>query len=153
MLVWTITITQNNSECTHSYPSISVWANTNEQVEVWYRTLHYFYKTAGCCGIWIHRCCWLLRCNIGFVCTSRPLCPPQYSHLHLSPPPHPVIWTDVACAGCRFCGRDAAQHETQSHRQDHRGEKPYQCQHCPKKFSLKHQLDTHHRVHTGMYYI
>ncbi|CAK6960454.1 zinc finger and BTB domain-containing protein 16-A [Scomber scombrus] len=58
--------------------------------------------------------------------------------------------SDVACAGCRFCGRgDAAQHETQSHRQDHRGEKPYQCQHCPKKFSLKHQLDTHHRVHTG----
>uniref|UniRef100_A0A3P9N6A9 Uncharacterized protein n=1 Tax=Poecilia reticulata TaxID=8081 RepID=A0A3P9N6A9_POERE len=32
---------------------------------------------------------------------------------------------------------------------DHRGEKPYQCKHCPKKFSLKHQLDTHHRVHTG----
>ncbi|XP_061144772.1 zinc finger and BTB domain-containing protein 16 isoform X4 [Syngnathus typhle] len=29
------------------------------------------------------------------------------------------------------------------------GERPYQCQHCPKKFSLKHQLDTHHRIHTG----
>uniref|UniRef100_A0A3Q2PDH0 Zinc finger and BTB domain containing 32 n=1 Tax=Fundulus heteroclitus TaxID=8078 RepID=A0A3Q2PDH0_FUNHE len=28
------------------------------------------------------------------------------------------------------------------------GEKPYQCKHCPKRFSLKHQLDTHHRVHT-----
>ncbi|XP_067457999.1 zinc finger and BTB domain-containing protein 16-A [Thunnus thynnus] len=58
--------------------------------------------------------------------------------------------SEVACSGCRFCGRgNAAQHEPQSHRQDHRGEKPYQCQHCPKKFSLKHQLDTHHRVHTG----
>ncbi|XP_040899764.1 zinc finger and BTB domain-containing protein 16-A [Toxotes jaculatrix] len=53
-----------------------------------------------------------------------------------------------ACAGCQFRGRDV-QHEPQSNRQDNRGEKPYQCQHCPKKFSLKHQLDTHHRVHTG----
>ncbi|CAL1611394.1 unnamed protein product [Knipowitschia caucasica] len=27
--------------------------------------------------------------------------------------------------------------------------KPYQCQRCMKRFSLKHQLDTHLRVHTG----
>ncbi|XP_068425226.1 zinc finger and BTB domain-containing protein 16-A [Clinocottus analis] len=55
-----------------------------------------------------------------------------------------------ACAGGRFCGRgDALQHRPQSHQQEHRGEKPYQCQHCPKRFSLKHQLDTHRRVHTG----
>uniref|UniRef100_A0A673ALI0 Zinc finger and BTB domain containing 32 n=1 Tax=Sphaeramia orbicularis TaxID=375764 RepID=A0A673ALI0_9TELE len=60
-----------------------------------------------------------------------------------------VVVTDESCAGCRFCGRDACRCDPQSHRQDHRVEKPYQCQHCPKKFSLKHQLDTHHRVHTG----
>ncbi|CAL8261166.1 unnamed protein product [Boreogadus saida] len=29
------------------------------------------------------------------------------------------------------------------------GAKPFQCLRCPKRFSLKHQLDTHHRVHTG----
>ncbi|XP_028985717.1 zinc finger and BTB domain-containing protein 16 [Betta splendens] len=51
-------------------------------------------------------------------------------------------------SGCRFCGR-GDKNEPHSHRHNHRGEKPYQCQHCPKKFSLKHQLDTHHRVHTG----
>ncbi|XP_061918219.1 zinc finger and BTB domain-containing protein 16-A [Entelurus aequoreus] len=49
-----------------------------------------------------------------------------------------------SCARCRLFGKDP-----QSNAQDHRGERQYQCQHCPKKFSLKHQLDTHHRVHTG----
>ncbi|XP_035480834.1 zinc finger and BTB domain-containing protein 16 isoform X2 [Scophthalmus maximus] len=56
-----------------------------------------------------------------------------------------------ACAGCRLCGRgDVVQREPPSNQQDHRRDKPYQCQHCPKKFSLKHQLDTHHRVHTAV---
>ncbi|KAF7657246.1 hypothetical protein LDENG_00029870 [Lucifuga dentata] len=41
------------------------------------------------------------------------------------------------------------QDVAQSDRQGQGTEKPYKCQHCPKKFSLKHQLDTHHRVHTG----
>ncbi|KAM3614724.1 uncharacterized protein V6R79_018504 [Siganus canaliculatus] len=58
--------------------------------------------------------------------------------------------TGVVCEGCPFSERrDIVQHEPQSQRQEHRGDKPYHCQHCPKKFSLKHQLDTHHRVHTG----
>ncbi|RVE62531.1 hypothetical protein OJAV_G00157900 [Oryzias javanicus] len=52
-------------------------------------------------------------------------------------------------AGCQFCGRRHAQQHEAETRGDSRGEKPYQCKHCPKKFSLKHQLDTHHRVHTG----
>ncbi|XP_076016867.1 zinc finger and BTB domain-containing protein 32 isoform X2 [Genypterus blacodes] len=55
-----------------------------------------------------------------------------------------------ACTGCSFYGGgDAVPYAVHSRRHDNRGEKPYQCQHCPKKFSLKHQLDTHHRVHTG----
>uniref|UniRef100_A0A8D3CHB9 Uncharacterized protein n=1 Tax=Scophthalmus maximus TaxID=52904 RepID=A0A8D3CHB9_SCOMX len=63
---------------------------------------------------------------------------------------HLVRCTGEACAGCRLCGRgDVVQREPPSNQQDHRRDKPYQCQHCPKKFSLKHQLDTHHRVHTG----
>ncbi|XP_061531059.1 zinc finger and BTB domain-containing protein 16 [Phycodurus eques] len=51
-----------------------------------------------------------------------------------------------ACARCRLFVTDC---ESKSNGQDLRGERPYQCQHCPKKFSLKHQLDTHHRIHTG----
>ncbi|XP_068612226.1 zinc finger and BTB domain-containing protein 16 [Brachionichthys hirsutus] len=54
-----------------------------------------------------------------------------------------------ACAGCQFSGSDGAQRKPKSYQQEHRGGKPYQCQHCPKRFSLKHQLDTHLRVHTG----
>ncbi|XP_049587241.1 zinc finger and BTB domain-containing protein 16-A isoform X2 [Syngnathus scovelli] len=49
-----------------------------------------------------------------------------------------------ACA--RRCVFDC---ESQFNGQNLTEERPYQCQHCPKKFSLKHQLDTHHRIHTG----
>ncbi|XP_019948179.1 zinc finger and BTB domain-containing protein 16-A [Paralichthys olivaceus] len=57
-----------------------------------------------------------------------------------------------ACAGCHFRGKDEVQREQPTNhqvRQSTSGDKPYQCKHCPKRFSLKHQLDTHHRVHTG----
>ncbi|XP_034467897.1 zinc finger and BTB domain-containing protein 16-A isoform X1 [Hippoglossus hippoglossus] len=64
-----------------------------------------------------------------------------------------ALCTGEACAGCHFCGRgDVVQRVPPSNhleRQSTSGDKPYQCKHCPKKFSLKHQLDTHHRVHTG----
>lgn len=65
---------------------------------------------------------------------------------------HLVVYIGEAHAGFRGRG-DVVRCEQQPHRRDNRGEKPYQCQHCPKKFSLKHQLDTHHRVHTGRYRI
>ncbi|XP_077432928.1 zinc finger and BTB domain-containing protein 8A [Vanacampus margaritifer] len=47
-----------------------------------------------------------------------------------------------ACARCRLFVTDF-------NGEDLSGERPYQCKHCPKRFSLKHQLDTHHRIHTG----
>lgn len=60
---------------------------------------------------------------------------PFYSHLFNA---------GEACARCHMKGG-----EDVAHQRERGGEKPYQCQHCPKRFSLKHQLDTHHRVHTG----
>ncbi|KAJ0066114.1 hypothetical protein NL108_001336 [Boleophthalmus pectinirostris] len=50
---------------------------------------------------------------------------------------------------CRSCSRDMRQPGVRSHEAERRLDKPYQCKHCSKRFSLKHQLDTHHRVHTG----
>lgn len=103
---------------------------------------HIFFKTVGGCTNWntsklYHD-----------VFVNMPQCPPQVHTFSFFP--HLGLCTGEACEGCQFCGRgDVTQNEPQSHRQEHRGEKPYQCQHCPKKFSLKHQLDTHHRVHTG----
>ncbi|XP_033836514.1 zinc finger and BTB domain-containing protein 16-A [Periophthalmus magnuspinnatus] len=50
---------------------------------------------------------------------------------------------------CRFCGRDMTKPGIRAHETERRLDKPYQCNHCSKRFSLKHQLDTHNRVHTG----
>ncbi|XP_053743354.1 zinc finger and BTB domain-containing protein 32 [Synchiropus splendidus] len=47
---------------------------------------------------------------------------------------------------CSFCLK--AERQSKGLKSQH-GEKPHRCQHCPKRFSLKHQLDTHHRIHTG----
>ncbi|XP_076833332.1 uncharacterized protein zbtb32 [Brachyhypopomus gauderio] len=53
-------------------------------------------------------------------------------------------------AGCKFCrGALKGKRSQRSLRRGLGGEKPYQCKHCSKRFSLKHQLDTHLRVHTG----
>ncbi|XP_077382014.1 uncharacterized protein zbtb32 [Festucalex cinctus] len=51
-----------------------------------------------------------------------------------------------ACARCRLFATNC---ESQTDGHDLKGARPYQCQRCPKRFSLKHQLDTHHRIHTG----
>lgn len=55
-----------------------------------------------------------------------------------------LLTAGEACTRCHNKGG-----EDVAHQRERGGEKPYQCQHCPKRFSLKHQLDTHHRVHTG----
>lgn len=59
-----------------------------------------------------------------------------------------IFCADKPCGACRFTGSRNVSGE-RSRQQEHKAGKPHQCQHCPKKFSLKHQLDTHHRVHTG----
>lgn len=58
----------------------------------------------------------------------------------------PRCWIGEACACCRLFVTD---NECRLNGQDLREVRPYQCRHCRKKFSLKHQLDTHHRIHTG----
>uniref|UniRef100_A0A3B1ILP3 Zinc finger and BTB domain containing 32 n=1 Tax=Astyanax mexicanus TaxID=7994 RepID=A0A3B1ILP3_ASTMX len=51
--------------------------------------------------------------------------------------------------GCKFCRSGMREKRSlRSLRRGLGGEKPYQCKHCSKRFSLKHQLDTHLRVHT-----
>ncbi|XP_011603902.1 zinc finger and BTB domain-containing protein 16-A isoform X2 [Takifugu rubripes] len=56
--------------------------------------------------------------------------------------------SDESCGGSCFKGAGDVTQQ-QSRQQGHKAGKPHQCQHCPKKFSLKHQLDTHLRVHTA----
>ncbi|XP_057206745.1 zinc finger and BTB domain-containing protein 16-A isoform X2 [Triplophysa rosa] len=50
---------------------------------------------------------------------------------------------------CKFCSRGGRDKRSLRPLKGLGGEKPYLCKQCSKRFSLKHQLDTHHRVHTG----
>ena len=45
---------------------------------------------------------------------------------------------------CGYCGkRCMTPAELVRHERIHTGEKPFECQHCDKKFALKHSLTVH----------
>ncbi|XP_057689699.1 zinc finger and BTB domain-containing protein 16-A isoform X2 [Corythoichthys intestinalis] len=65
------------------------------------------------------------------------------SGLHRNPTSSP---SGEACAQCKTSVTDCT---SSSNEQDLREARPYKCQHCSKRFNLKHQLNTHHRIHTA----
>ena len=50
---------------------------------------------------------------------------------------------------CEICSKMISKNGLATHKRRHKGEKPYSCSVCKKKFYRKGELKVHERVHTG----
>ncbi len=88
-----------------------------------------------------HSCC---DCGKSFSSRFRLDLHRQQAHRAPRPPPQ-----DLSCDLC--CGAYTAPTRAalETHKRNHRGEKPFQCEHCPKAFAGESYLINHLNVHNA----